>query len=227
MKKRGPTVQKASPLRFLVSLGGLSAVCLVLLFGRIIVTDSSRYIFLLWNLALAIIPAILAWTLVLRVRRHGWLGWQQIGLALLWLSFLPNSFYMITDFVHLRPNYEAELMFDIVLLSSFLLAGLVYGFLSVYLVHNQLLDRFKANKALLLLAFIFLLSSFAVYLGRFSRYNSWDVLLRPAGLLFDVSERFVNPGAHSQTYLTTLIFFLLLFSLYLVVWEATRLIKSR
>jgi uncharacterized membrane protein len=227
MNKRGQAEKKLSPHRFLISLGSLTAICLILLFGRIVVTDSSRYIFLLWNIALATIPVLLAWYLISKVRVKGWLGWQQIILTFLWLSFLPNSFYLITDFVHLRPNYEADLLFDIVLLSSFMITGLVLGFLSIYFVHTRLVEKFNQNKALALIAGIFLISSFAVYLGRFSRFNSWDILFRPAGLIFDISERVVNPSDHSQTYLTTLVLFMLFFSLYSVVWEAARLLKAR
>lgn len=212
--------------RFVASLTALIGICLIFLAGRLVVTDSSRYIFLLWNLILAAIPAVLAWGLVMRLKQHSWLGWQQLLLSILWLGFLPNSFYLVTDFVHLRPNYEADLLFDIILLSSFLLTGLTLGFVSVFLVHQEIIKRLKQNQAIVLVALIFLVSSFAVYLGRFTRWNSWDVLLRPAGLLFDVTDRFVNPAAHSQTYLVTSTMFLLLFSLYMVVWEGIQLLKT-
>ena len=217
----------AKASRFIASLVGLCLFSLALLLGRIVVTDSSRYIFLLWNLALAVIPLALAWLLVAQLRRRSWLDWRSILLSFLWLSFLPNSFYLITDFVHLRPNYEADLVFDIVLLSSFLLAGLALGFLSVYLVHREIIKRLRPNLAIGVVAVIFFISSFAVYLGRFNRFNSWDILLRPAGLLFDVSERVINPSAYSQTYLTTFILFGLFFSLYLVIWEAVQLSRRK
>lgn len=223
-----PAAKKSQlkPDRFIASLCLLAVVCLVLLFGRIIVTDSSRYIFLLWNLILAVIPLLLAWWLVNRVRAGGWLKWPQIGLGVLWLTLLPNCFYMITDFVHLRPNYEADLMFDIVLLTSFLLAGLIFGLLSIYLMHVEIIKKLKPHSAMSIVAGVLLVSSFAVYLGRFNRWNSWDIFFQPAGLLFDVSERFVNPAAHYETYLTTIIFFIMLFSIYLVFWEGTKLFKK-
>lgn len=216
-----------NPTRFIASLIGLSIICLGLLYGRILVTDSYRYIFLFWNLFLAAIPALLAWWLVIRLQKVSWAKWQQVVITFLWLAFLPNSFYMITDFVHLRPNYEADLLFDVVLLSGFLLAGIALGFLSIYLVHSQLVKRIKSNQAIFLIGFILLLCSFAIYLGRFTRWNTWDILFRPAGLLYDVSERLINPAAYSQTYLTTATFFLVLFSLYLVIWEGLKLIRSK
>jgi uncharacterized membrane protein len=217
---------KNSPNRLLVSLGFISAVSITLLIGRIAVSDSSRFIFLFWNLLLAAVPPLLAWWLVTRIQNFGWLAWQQIAITLLWLSFLPNSFYLISDFVHLRPSYEADLLFDIVMLTSFLFNGLIFGFISVYLVHIELLKRISFKRAYGFIAVVFFVCSFAVYLGRYTRWNSWDILLRPAGLVFDVSDRFVNPSAHEQTYLTTLTFFFLLFGVYSVIWEAARLIRN-
>lgn len=213
--------------RFTAAIGLSCAVSVGLLAARIEASESMRYSFLLWNLVLAAIPALLAWWLVLRIDEFGWLKWQQILLTIVWLSFLPNSFYLITDFVHIRETYEASLIFDIVMMTSFVFNGVVFGFLSIYLVHLRLIKRLKANWALGLVMLIILACSFAAYLGRYTRWNSWDIVLRPAGLLFDVSDRFVNPSAHEQTYMITVLFFGLLATLYLVVWEATQLVRRK
>lgn len=214
------------PYRFIASLAALSLVSISLLTLRIQLSDSSRYIFLLWNLVLAVIPLLLAWWLVMRIRKHGWLRPKQLLLTLLWLVFLPNSFYLISDFVHLRQTYEASLLYDIVMLKSFVVAGLVMGYASVYMVHRQLTRRLAAHTSWALISIIFLLSSFAIYLGRFTDWNSWDIVFKPAGLLFDVSDRFINPAIHGETYLTTVTFFVLLLVGYWVVWEAARLVRS-
>ncbi len=213
--------------RFTAAIGLSCAVSVGLLAVRIEASESMRYSFLLWNLVLATLPALLAWWLVLRIDEHGWLRWQQILLTIVWLSFLPNSFYLITDFIHIRETYEASLIFDIVMMTSFVLNGLIFGFLGIYMVHQRLIKRFKAKWAISIIMLVILMCSFAAYLGRYTRWNSWDIVLRPAGLLFDVSDRFVNPAAHEQTYMTTLLFFGLLASVYLVVWEATQLLKRK
>lgn len=215
-----------SPYRLMASLAFLSVVCVGLLALRISFSDSTRYTFLLWNLVLAILPALLAWWLIVRVRSFGWFKWQQILLSVLWVGFLPNSFYLITDLIHLRPNYEADLLFDITLLISFIMAGLLFGFISVYMVHSELVRRLRERSVYAMVAGLFLAASFAIYLGRYTRWNTWDVVFRPAGLLFDVSDRFINPDAHLQTYHTTLILFLVLFSSYAVVYESARLLKA-
>jgi len=192
---------------------------------RIIASDSTRYIFLLWNLILAATPVLIAYVLTQRVRQFGWLKWQQVTLTILFLVFLPNSFYLVTDLVHLRETYEASLIYDVVLLASFMWSGLVLGYCGVYMVHSELKRRLSENQALGLAMLILFAVSFAIYLGRYTRWNTWDLVMQPAGLLFDVSDRFINPAVHSDTYVTTGIIFLLLASLYFVIYEASQLVR--
>jgi len=215
-----------SPGGLVLSLIVFCLVSIGLLVARITVSDSMRYSFLLWNLVLAIIPALLAWWLVLRVRKYGWLRWQQILLGFVWFVFLPNSFYLVTDFIHLRTNYEASLLFDAIMLTSFACNGLVLGYLSVYLVHRAMLQQVNLRLSYAIIGAIFVACSFATYLGRFTRWNTWDILLKPAGLLFDVSDRFVNPAAHLDTYIITFVFFGLLASAYGVIWQAARILRA-
>ncbi len=213
--------------RFIISLGVLGLVSYSLLITRIIASDSLRYTFLFWNLVLAAIPMFLAWWLVNEVRRKGWLGWRQGVAMVLWVLFLPNSFYIVTDFIHLRANYEADLLFDITVLTSFMITGIIYGFVSMFLVHRQLQRRWSEARAYGIIALILLAASFAICLGRYTRWNTWDILLKPAGLLFDISDRVINPSAHIQTYQTTVVLFLVLFATYVVCWEGLRLARSQ
>lgn len=211
-------------------IAGVVVSCLtsvVLLMIRVTASDSARYIFLLWNLVLAVIPVLLAWWLVVRVRQLGWFKWQQMLLSLVWLSFLPNSFYLVTDFVHLRATNEASLFFDVIMLAGFMVNGLMLGYIAVYLVHRELIRRFSEASSYKIVGIIFLLCSFAAYLGRFTRWNTWDILFQPAGLIFDVSDRVINPGQHAETYLATGILFVFLSSVYVVIWEATRLVSNK
>ncbi len=211
-------------LIFAIALACFFSVGLLLI--RIFSSDSTRYIFLIWNLVLAITPLLLSVWLVSRIGQFGWLAWPQILLTIIWLSFLPNSFYLVSDFVHLRPNFEASLIYDIVMLMSFALNGLILGFMSLYLVHKELRKRLSFRGSYGLILLVLLACSFATYLGRYTRWNSWDLVLRPAGLLFDVSDRFINPGAHGVTYVSTLLFFGLLSTAYVVVYEAIRELKK-
>lgn len=215
-----------SPHRLVASLVVMSLTGVLLLFIRIASSDSTRYSFLIWNLFLAVIAPLLAWWLVDRLKKQRWLQPKQILLTIAWLLFLPNSFYLLTDFVHLRETFEASLLYDIVMISSFAISGLIFGYLSIFLVHKALIKRLGQKTSWQIISLVFIACSFAIYLGRFTRWNTWDILLKPAGLLFDVSDRVVNPIAHAETYQITLIFFVLLTSIYWVVWEVVRYTKT-
>lgn len=199
----------------------------LLLFGlRSVESLTDRYWFLLWNLALAWLPLALAWLLVRWLKSSPWLSWQNLGLTVLWLGFLPNSFYLISDLVHLHATGEVSLLYDIVMFVSFIFNGLAAGFMSIFLVHRELVKRIVGEWAHLVVGLVLFACSFAIYLGRSLRWNTWDVLINPAGLLFDVSDRVVNPGLHPQTFVTTITFFLLLSSMYFVVWELAGALKA-
>jgi uncharacterized membrane protein len=198
----------------------LSSLFSVGLFAvRALAGDSVRYWFLNWNLLLAWLPLLFALALRRRLWRRPWLSMRSLVLTLLWLGFLPNSFYLVSDFIHLHESGEVSLLYDIVLFMSFTLNGFILGFSSIYLVHQELLKKIRRRDAHLIIAGVLLLSGFAIYLGRYQRWNTWDVLVNPAGLLFSVSDRFINPGSNPQMFTTTLMFFALLASLYALIWR--------
>lgn len=215
-----------SPKRFIISLFGVVGFSIFMVLARYLESDSSRFLFLIWNLALAAVAPLLAWWLVHRIRSSGWGAWQQLVLTFLWLVFLPNSFYIVTDFIHLGRTYEVAVLYDAVLIMAFAVSGMILGYTSIYIVHRELHKRLSTTISWSVISMLILLVSFAIYLGRYSRWNTWDILLRPAGLLFDVSDRIVNPLAHTQTYVTTLIFFGLISVVYFVVWEYGRLLEQ-
>lgn len=211
--------------RLLEALLISNGVSLLLFALRSAESQTDRYWFMIWNLFLAWIPLGLAWWLVIRLRTSRWLSLPNIALTALWLGFLPNSFYMVSDLIHLHETGEVSLLYDVVMFTSFIFNGLVAGFSSLFIVHRELIKRFALEKAHTAVALILLACGFAIYLGRSLRWNSWDVLINPAGLLFDVSDRFVNPGAHPQAFVTTATFFLLISSIYLVTWRLMDAIK--
>lgn len=219
-----PLVKSAN--RLVVSLVVMCLVAIFLLVFRILSSDSTRYLFLIWNLFLAVVPVLFAYWLVVRLKNHNWKNPKQLLITIAWFLFLPNSFYLVTDFIHLRETFEASLLYDAVMFTSFAVSGLILGFISVFLVHKEISRRFSPIKASSIIVGVLLACSFAIYLGRFTRWNTWDVLFKPAGLLFDVSDRVVNPIAHYETYATTLIFFVLLTSMYWVIWETVSYIKT-
>src|SRR5688572_21241279 len=89
-------------------------VSALLLLIRIEQSQTTRYWFLLWNLVLAWIPLGVAVLLKERLHKTRWLTWQNILLSVLWLGFLPNSFYLVSDLIHLHSSGEVSILFDAV-----------------------------------------------------------------------------------------------------------------
>ena len=201
----------------------LSNLVSVVLFGlRVIVTQSDRYWFLFWNLMLAWLPALFAFLLLRQLKNGSWKQPIPILLTVLWLGFLPNSFYLMSDLIHLQSTGDIGVLFDAVLFLSCIWNGAVAGMLSIVWVHTATYKKIGPNIAAVAVAAALGLASFAIYLGRILRWNTWDVLFNPAGILFDVSDRVINPLTHPQFILTTLTFFVLLGSMYMVIWQFVR-----
>jgi uncharacterized membrane protein len=178
--------------------------------------------YLPWNLFLAWLALLVALWLERTLRHTYWSSWYGLFVTALWLAFLPNTFYMISDFVHIQEVDRIDLLYDVVMFSSFILNGVMLGFLSLFIVHWELVKRISKRASALLISFILLLCSFAVYIGRELRWNTWDILSNPSSLLFDVSDRVLNPREHPQAFTTTASFFVLLASLYAVLWFASK-----
>lgn len=197
------------------------------LFGiRVLGSDGTRFWFLFWNLLLAWVPLLLAVTLVKNLKHQPWAAWQNIALTITWLAFLPNSFYIVSDLIHLHLTGEINILFDTVLFFSCIFNGFVFGMMSVYLVHGQLIKRLPNWRAHTVIGLVFGLCGLAIYIGRYLRWNTWDILVHPAGVLFDLSGRVVNPAAYPQTFTTTVTFWVLLGSIYYVIWEVAQLLRQ-
>ncbi len=223
MKHKWPTRAQRAVLDVLLLSSGVS---LALLIVRIVVSESWRLSFLWWNLFLAWIPLLLAVWLESLVATKKTPTVKELLVGLVWLFFLPNSFYIITDLIHLQSSGEVSLLYDTALITSFVVNGLLLGFISVYIVHKIILGYVSEHIAYWLIQLALLLSGFAIYLGRYLRWNSWDVVINPMGLLFDVSDRIVNPGSYMLTFVVTLVFYILLGSSYAVIYRLVKILRN-
>lgn len=160
----------------LVVLGSGVAVGLELV--REDVFGATFFHFLLWNLVLAWVPALLALRIRSVYRARGAVL-SLLPLGVLWLLFLPNAPYIVTDIVHLRAGEHVSLVYDFPMLGVFAGTGLMLGFLSLYLVQSVVRARFGEAAGWLLAVPTIGLTGIGVYLGRVLRWNSWDVLVRP------------------------------------------------
>jgi uncharacterized membrane protein len=146
--------------------------------------------FLPWNLFLAWIPWVAA-RAVERVRS----GAACAAAGAVWLLFLPNAPYLVTDLIHLRPRPPVPASFDVLLFATFALAGCALGWGSLEAVHGRLARALGRGRAAAVIAGVLFLTGFGVYLGRFGRWNSWDLVARPRGVLADAVGALSDPRA--------------------------------
>lgn len=172
--------------------------CVSLLGLRLTWTGHTAFFFMAWNLFLALIP--LGFSLALQRIRHGFLGLPLVGG---WLLFFPNAPYVLTDLLHLRERDGLPLWFDLLMLLSFALVALWIGFQSLRLVQGWVVQRTSVAVSWAFVASSLMLSGFGIYLGRFLRWNSWDILSRPGALFHDILIRVANPLAHPYTWAFT------------------------
>lgn len=175
---------RAKPGKGLVALAALTLAGLSLVTARGLLTGNWWFfIMLTWNLFLAFFP--LGVVLVLRdLRMAGFMNrWLMAAGLTVWLAFLPNAPYIITDLFHIR-NLEAPLLwFDTITLFLFAQTGLLAGLYSTVIVHRMLRPLTGGWFAWVLMLASQLLAGFGIYLGRFGRWNSWNVLTKPFALI--------------------------------------------
>jgi uncharacterized membrane protein len=175
--------------------------CLALLAGRIAMSDRTSFYFLSWNLALATAPLIFA----LVALGIGRLGWRHMALIALvpWLLFLPNAPYILTDLIHLKHRPPVPLWYDLTMLLAFALTGLMMGYLSMACAERVLLGVMKRRWVMFAHCVVLFLCGFGIYLGRFLRWNSWELVTRPKSLLRVIGDRILDPSEHPTTWMTT------------------------
>jgi uncharacterized membrane protein len=167
------TITRSPRTQFILALLLSSAVS-ELLFGYSVIRNRNfDYDYLSWNLALAWLPLILSIRLNIVLKHKLWSSWEALALSVAWLVFLPNSFYMISDFIHLQNVSSGKLVYDSLLLSSFVYTGVIIGFCSLFLVHLQLKRRFSAKASAFLIGATLFICSVGIYFGRDLRWNSW------------------------------------------------------
>ncbi len=181
-----------------------SALVMALLTARVIHTGGDTFGFLAWNLTLAWVPWVLARVSTMAAER-GWiaLAWL-VGIA--WLAFLPNAPYLVTDFVHLHARPGAPLWYDIALLGTASLAGLMAGGLSLRAMHAWISERYGAMAGFALFIASVVGTGFGIYLGRFERWNSWDLVVHPAAVLRDLVGIALDPASQARVLGVTLVF---------------------
>lgn len=182
-----------------------SALSVTLWVARAWYSDTRYYRFLNWNLLLAWAPLALAFLLWRLDRRGG--GRLLMPLVFgSWLLFLPNSPYLMSDLIHLDPRDNVPLWYDAIMLFSYAWNGLILGFISLWIVQQLATRWFGRLAGWVLVALTLTATGFGIYLGRFQRWNSWDVLVDPLGMVKQVLVYMLNPLDYPRTVGVTLLF---------------------
>jgi uncharacterized membrane protein len=188
---------------FLFSL--TTILCVTLVAFRVHYTSQITFVFLVWNIFLALIPYVISTLLIVYHQdiKKTWLIWIPF---LIWLCFFPNAPYILTDLFHLKPRAGVPYWYDLALILFFAWNGLMLGYASLLDIQAVLSIRYNKWVGWFISIVSLLLAGFGIYLGRYLRWNSWDVVSSPGGLLGDIASRIINPMAHPQTYGVTILF---------------------
>lgn len=200
----------------------LSLLCFFLSVFRFIYSDTKVFLFLNWNLFLAFVPWCMGIALQLKPARQ-WHKLTAVAWVLAWLAFFPNAPYILTDLFHLKERSGIPVWFDLVLILLYAWTGLLFGFFSLFDIQATA-ERFLPGKQVKYLSIVLLfLAGFGIYLGRYLRWNTWDIVTRPWALFQDIISRFTDPMHHPRTWGMTLFMGLLLN----VLFYSFRMIRAR
>lgn len=199
--------QTTSAYSFFIK-GTLLVIGMILI--RAYYTHGFHYLFLLWNLFLAFIPFKISSYLI--KHKLNIITWWICFFS--WLFFFPNAPYIITDLIHLMPNVYVPIWFDAALIFISALNGLWIGCFSLMQMEQVWRQAFPQIKVRYFLIVTMLLSGFGVYLGRFLRFNTWDIIVHPFKLLHVTLNRVVFPWQYIFTWEITLFFAVVLFISY-------------
>jgi uncharacterized membrane protein len=142
-----------------------------------------------------------------------------------WLAFFPNAPYLVTDWLYVE-GLGHHLWPSIALFTAFSSCGLLLGIVSLYLMHTLVRAHFGRAAGWGVVGVVVVLSGLGVYLGRFLRLNSWDLVTRP-GAVLDALASLNEPEDHAGPFAFTVMFTVLLLVGYFVFQSVRRAPRSR
>lgn len=161
-------------------------------------SDKNMFNFLSWDVFLAWVPFILSTTIRYisskKITKPSLIG---IGLlSVVWLFFLPNSAYLFTEILHTfryldeqaeaRFWFQMDFWYSLTVTFGVAIIGLFLSICSIQQVHQMINGMMSRLSSMLIVGVVILLSSLGVYIGRFNRWNSWDLLSQPEQILRDL-----------------------------------------
>ncbi len=207
----------------LVSMALVSVFGAALIAKRTLWTGRWNSLYLPWNLFLAWLPLWFALQACCLERLGRLRNWNFVLCGTAWLAFFPNAPYIFTDLVHLTTRHRVTFWTDLVLILLFAITGLLLGFLSLYLMQSLVARRCGRIVGWLFVAVSASLGSAGIYIGRFLRWNSWDIVANPLDLLRDILGRAASVLAHRHEAVFPLLLTAFLFLAYVMFYTLTHL----
>ena len=177
--------------------GGMSLV-------RFSLTEYDSYLWLNWNLFLALLPLVFAWLAIISKR-----FWFSVIMIIVWLGFLPNAPYVLTDFIHMSDvGPQSIIWYDAIMIFMYSIAGVAVWIVSVKIL------RSRFHWPMWVVWFIAFLTGFGVYIGRYIRFNTWDIIVQPRVVFETIGIIITQPNNHEPALGMTVVFTILLVTLY-------------
>ncbi len=225
-------ISRLSRVKYKLLLGILliAATLISLLLARIHIWISGTYDFrfLPFNLGLAWIPFIAAAFAYISTIKRVFFYLVMPVCTLVWLVFFPNAPYLLTDFQHLAlSGSHSPLWFDVILLIWFAWTGLLLGITSLYLMQEIVTRAFNPLVGWVFAVCVTVLSSIGVYIGRFLRWNSWDLLQDPLPIAKDMVGIVRHPFTNLDTYVFTSLFTLMFLFIYVAIHLFGSVVRER
>jgi len=174
-----------------------------LTFHSSVVDDKSSLAFV-WNLFLAVIPLLCS--IAFRSANARKRPVLSAAFFFLWLLFLPNAPYIITDLIHLHSSPYVPLWYLLAVLMSCAGTGTLIGYLSLISIHTIIEQKYGQIQGWAVAAISLMLCGFGIYLGRCLHWNSWDVFVHPFQLVRTIGRQLINPSAQPNPFAVTLVF---------------------
>lgn len=171
-------------------------IAAVLIIARITLFKSIYFVYLFWNIFLAILPFVLSSILLYYENKHKLSKTIFICLSIVWLLLLPNAPYIVTDLIHMNRMRGAVALYDTFLLFSSAWLGLLIFMYSLNHIEKIIVKKYGELIAKIKVPSIILLTSLGIYIGRDLRFNSWDIF-NPS-LFEDVWSRVTHPVHFSE-----------------------------
>jgi len=202
-----------------------TVLSVALLITRITISERITFIFMIWNLFLAWIPFLITQKVLNKPSFKNSTLLFTLGFGA-WLVFFPNAPYMLTDLFHLELRPYIPLWFDLALLLSFAWTAMLLAYLSLKDMFYFLSLRMKLRYAFPIMLFVIALSGYGIYLGRYGRFNSWEILTNPLELSETIFHTFIHPIRNRDVYYISGIMSAILFMFFGSLYALTQPLKS-